>query len=81
MISTFLRTIAPFRIPNRKYTLQQIMNHQKEIVKNMPKDVKCVKLPQCQKPIDRCLINVSMPHCMQFVLPSFSTCVCPRPKK
>ena len=30
----------------------------------------------------KCLsTNSSTPHCKQFVLPSFSTCACPRPKK
>ena len=87
MISSLriVKTTNVFAIPFRKYTLFQIMNQPKFLPGPIKEPV--VKFAENAKEktkedVFKCLLtNSSTLHCKQFVLPSFSTCACPRPKK
>lgn len=85
MISV-LKTIqnnSIFANPLRKYTLFQIMNQPKLLPGPIKEPVvKSTEKAKEKEDEFKCLLtNSSRLHCKQFVLPSFSTCVCPRPKK
>lgn len=88
MISSLriVKTTNVFAIPFRKYTLFQIMNQPKflpGLKEPVVKSTENAKEKEKEKEdVFKCLLtNSSTLHCKQFVLPSFSTCVCPRPKK
>lgn len=73
-----------FAIPFRKYTLFQIMNQPKLLPGPKEPVVKFAEnaKEKAKEDVFKCLLtNSSRLHCKQFVLPSFSTCACPRPKK
>lgn len=74
-----VQNISTSAILHRKYTLFQIMNQPKLL----PGSTKKTKEKAKEKEdAFKCLLtNSSTLHCKQFVLPSFSTCACPRPKK
>jgi len=81
MISSLriFKTTNIFAIPFRKYTLFQIMNQPKLL--SGPTEKEKAKEKEKEDAFKCLLTNSSTLHCKQFVLPSFSTCVCPRPKK
>ena len=85
MISSLriVKTTNVFAIPFRKYTLFQIMNQPKFLPGPIKEPVvKSTEKKKTMEDVFKCLLtNYSTPHCKQFVLPSFSTCACPRPKK
>lgn len=86
MISSLriVKTTNAFAIPFRKYTLFQIMNQPKLLPGPKEPVVKFAEnaKEKTKEDVFKCLLtNSSTLHCKQFVLPSFSTCACPRPKK
>ena len=86
MISSLriVKTTNVFAIPFRKYTLFQIMNQPKLLPGPKEPVVKFAEKTneKTKEDVFKCLLtNSSTLHCKQFVLPSFSTCACPRPKK
>ena len=75
------KTTNIFAIPFRKYTLFQIMN-QPKLWPGSTKKTVVKSTEKAKEDAFKCLLtNSSTLHCKQFVLPSFSTCACPRPKK